>query len=792
MQTLKYITFSFLMLFLYHITQAQNTDSIPPKYSKAKIYFNTTTDLQRLSKNGVVIEGGLKKSKKYIESVFSATEIKTAKKLGFNVEILVDDMQKHILNRDKKKTAQKNAGPCNVSNEIIYNTPANFNLGTMGGFLTYAEVLQELDDMRALYPNLITARSAISTFTTTNNNTLQWVKISDNADTDEAEPEVLYDALHHAREPASMQQLIFYMWYLLENYATNTEVKAIVDNTELYFIPVVNPDGYIYNETTNPNGGGFWRKNRRNNGNGTFGVDNNRNYNYINTSGNSVWNTSGTSNDTSADNYAGTGPFSEIENQAMQWFVEQHHFTLALNNHTFGNLFLYPFSYQSIQTVDNTLFATISDEMVLQNNFNNILSADLYPAAGDADDFMYGETSNHDKIFSMTPEIGDSFWPAQSEIIPLCKRMVFANLTTAHLVNNFGKLSDITPAFLNAQAGNLNYTLKRLGLQGTSNFTVSIIPISTNISMGGANQHNSLTLFEEVTGSISYTLDASIAIGDTVTYKLILDNGLYTIEKEISKIYGTPQETLADNGDNLSNWTTSSWNTTTSTFFSSSSAITDSPSGNYADNQNSTIELSNNLDLTNVELATVSFYAKWNIEPGFDYVQFEISTDNGTTWQPQCGKLTKLGVPNQGITDQPMYDGVQNAWVKETIDLSDYVGQTIKARFQLVSDGGVTEDGFYFDDFKVNSIDTNVLGINTNVLSDIKIYPNPVREIVTIKMPNAQPARVKVYAITGQLVKQLETNTSVTEINVRTFNQGIYFIKLQTETGNAIFKIIKQ
>ena len=63
------------------------------------------------------------------------------------------------------------------------------------------------------------------------------------------------------------------MWYLLENYDSDSEIQSIVDNTELYFIPVVNPDGYLYNELTNPNGGGFWRKNRFNG----FGVDNNRN-----------------------------------------------------------------------------------------------------------------------------------------------------------------------------------------------------------------------------------------------------------------------------------------------------------------------------------------------------------------------------------------------------------------------------------------------------------------------------------------------------------------------------------
>ena len=77
-------------------------------------------------------------------------------------------------------------------------------------------------------------------------------------------PQVLYTSIHHAREPMSLSQLIFYMWYLLENYDSDPEVQYILNNTELYFIPVVNPDGYLYNEFTNPTGGGLWRKNRKN------------------------------------------------------------------------------------------------------------------------------------------------------------------------------------------------------------------------------------------------------------------------------------------------------------------------------------------------------------------------------------------------------------------------------------------------------------------------------------------------------------------------------------------------
>ena len=79
-------------------------------------------------------------------------------------------------------------------------------------------MLVELDEMYNLFPNLITSRSDIKdpnnndnphTHQTFEGRFLQWVKISDNPTISENEPQILYTSLHHAREPASMQQLIY-------------------------------------------------------------------------------------------------------------------------------------------------------------------------------------------------------------------------------------------------------------------------------------------------------------------------------------------------------------------------------------------------------------------------------------------------------------------------------------------------------------------------------------------------------------------------------------------------------
>ena len=150
--------------------------------------------------------------------------------------------------------------------DFVPEVPVNFNLGTMGGFYKYQEFIDEIDAMAAQYPNLITVKDTINNYLSIENRPIYFMRMSDNAATDENEPEILYTSIHHAREPNSLSEVIFYMWYLLENYDNSEEIQFLLDNTELYFVPMINPDGYIYNEVNDPNGGGMWRKNRRNNG----------------------------------------------------------------------------------------------------------------------------------------------------------------------------------------------------------------------------------------------------------------------------------------------------------------------------------------------------------------------------------------------------------------------------------------------------------------------------------------------------------------------------------------------
>ena len=776
------------------------------KFHKVKINYTSPADLVKLAKQGVCIDHGLHKKNHFFISDFSESEIEKMLSLNFDYEILINDVTHFYKQRNKLSNKSAKNIFCE-ENENIFETPENYDFkpsDDFGGFYTYNEMLNELDDMHSLYPEIISARSDIKdeTFSssphiheTYEGRYLQWVKISDNPNISEGEPQILYTALHHAREPASLQQLIYFMWYLLENYDSNDSIKQIIDNSELFFVPCVNPDGYIFNETIEPNGGGMWRKNTRD----SHGVDNNRNYSYIDENGNEVWNTSGTSSNPYGSTYAGDGPFSESENRAIRYFVESNNFKIALNNHTYGNLLLYPYGYDYNQTTDDDdIFQFISSALVSENNYDNIISADLYPAAGDSDDFMYGmlNTENNqvrEKIFAMTPEIGSSFWPQASTIEDICKGMLHLNLTAAKMIGNYASLKDFTENFISSNTFSANFELQRLGIIDNGSFNIQIEPISSNIiSTTPEININSLNIGEIINESFQIELNESTNPGEDVIFKYILDNGSFSEEIIVKKIFGAPILLFEDESDNYSDYWTidSSWSETFEEYNSPQTSITDSPYSNYSNNALETINLLNDINLSGYSYAEINFNAKWNIESGYDYVQIEISNDGGASWEPQCGKYTRKGIETQeDALDEPLYDGNQGEWVNESILLTDYIDQEISIRFKLKSDGGLRRDGFYYDDFKIKALSSS-LSSSENTLNKAKIYPIPADNMIYISSEE-EIKEIKVFDVLGKEIMSFNQN-NIENFSIENLKSGVYIIKLFSLESAENHRIIKK
>jgi hypothetical protein len=157
----------------------------------------------------------------------------------------------------------------------------------------------------------------------------------------------------------------------------------------------------------------FWRKNRRRNANGSYGVDLNRNYGF-------KWgyDNFGSSPNGNSETYRGTAAFSEPETAALRDFVEAHHFRAALCYHSYGDYVIYPWGYVDGPTPDHASFAALADSIVAYNHYQpgTGLQTVGYTVNGDSDDWFYGEQTTKNKVFSMTPEVGYAFHPDTSDV----------------------------------------------------------------------------------------------------------------------------------------------------------------------------------------------------------------------------------------------------------------------------------------------------------------------------------------------------------------------------------------
>ncbi len=790
---MKYCTLILLVLFISLSSFAQH---LPTTYSRVKIDLKETP-ISAVAQLGLETDHGSYAKGKYLTSDFSNHEIELLKENNIPFEIIMEDVQAHYVaqnhhNHTHEHVVQRSFNNCSTESTVQfdYETPENYQFGSMGGYLTYDQLLATLDEMANLFPNLITIRQPIGSNLTQEGRPIFWLRISDNPNVEEdAEPEVLYTALHHAREPNSLSQMIFYMWYLLENYETDPEVRYLVDNTAMHFIPCINPDGYVFNEVSSPNGGGLWRKNRSIESNEPVGVDLNRNYGFE-----WAFDDQGSSGNSNSQIYRGQAPFSEPETQAVRDFCIAHRFRICMNYHTFGNVLIYPFAFNDEETPDQPTYAAFTRAMASENNFPSGTGLETVGATanGEADDWKYGDTIAKPRIFSLTPEVGPGnfgFWPPESEIDNLNKSVLLQNLVTAHLLLNYGEAEEINSSnFITAQEGSLNFTLNKYGL-ASGELTLSILPVGTDISLENNTLTASMDHLDVAALTVDYTISNEAQNGQELRFELLVDNGEFISRDTISKTFlsGELQTIVNDSGDSPENWAfTNSWAATTLDFVSSPSSYTDSPNGNYENNQNATSSWMLPIDLSDTEQAFLNFYARWDIEAGFDYVQVMASRDGGVNYEPLCGKFTKLGLPEQD-EGQPLYDGVQDDWVLEEINLSDYVGESILIRFRIVSDVSVEGDGFYFDDISVNIINENTVStLDKTVINSFEASPNPFEENLQIAFhlkKATEDIRLRLVNSIGQVLMDMPSQdysdgAHSLSINQSNLTDGVYFLQL--------------
>ena len=323
-------------------------------------------------------------------------------------------------------------------------------------------------EMTDLFQNLAIENSEIMSLeslgTTYEGRDIWMVKLSDNVNQQEDEPEVLLLGAHHGNEKPSFQILIYFIEHLVEYYEKpNTDddhdgyvnedpidgvdndedgeidedpseerVRTIINTTEIYLIPMVNPDGVEANTRKNvaPNYGLFGLRSEIT----SYGVDLNRNYDYgwllvflfprLYLGSTSLYDTSST--------YRGERPFCENETKAIKAFVETHDIKISISYHTYGELILFPWGYSVQPTKDDEFFISIGENISKINKYTLEQSVFLYPTLGDADDWLYARHG----VAPYTIELAKSYAPGDENVIrDLSYNHVGVNLYVAEVAD---------------------------------------------------------------------------------------------------------------------------------------------------------------------------------------------------------------------------------------------------------------------------------------------------------------------------------------------------------------------
>jgi hypothetical protein len=280
---------------------------------------------------------------------------------------------------------------------------------------TYPEVVSELSQIESDHSAIA---KVFSLGTSYESRDIPGIKISDNVGTEESEPEIFICALHHAREAATVEVAMYVINQLTDNYGSDSTVTDLVNGREIYIIPIINPDGKVYDDSGGSYGSGrSWRKNRQP-CSGGIGTDPNRNYSYM-------WGGSGSSGSCTSSTFRGYEPFDAPCTAAVRDFFNAHpDINVLLTYHSYGNLVLWPwgYTYDPISDADDRQVHEIMGQQYASYcSYTPQQASDLYIADGTTDDWSYGVTQNDAMpCFSFTVEMGNEFYPPVSALPTMC------------------------------------------------------------------------------------------------------------------------------------------------------------------------------------------------------------------------------------------------------------------------------------------------------------------------------------------------------------------------------------
>ena len=573
----------------------------------------------------------------------------------------------------------------------------------MNAYYSINEYNTFMQNIAAQYPQICSLESIGNTG---QNRPLWYLKISDNVNTNEAEPEIRMVSSIHGDEVVGYDMLIRLIQLLTSQYNQNPRITNIVNNNELYINPMFNPDGYVLQQRYN-----------------AAGYDLNRNF------------------PMPTGEQHPDGNAWGVENIAFMNFSQSRNFSQSINYHGGALVINYPWDYTYSLAPDDALITQMAltystpNTPMYNGDFDQGITngAAWYVITGSLQDWTYGFTD----CIDLTAEVSNIKWPPATQLDTFWSQNQESMLDWIEFAQTglHGTVTNSSGTPLDASitiSGNSKiwHTDPNLGdfhrplLGGTYTVTANATgyigqSVTVTIPAGAALTQNFVLIPAEQTPFTGIVrapdgfpvAGATVTIGSTPPQVLTTNaDGVFSIAQIYEGNYpltisapdfALSSQTLAiDNSDpnqafilsapifeddfenGITNWIANTpWAISPD---GTNHVLKDSPAGNYANNINRSIRLSTPLALQNVTNPTLSLKAKHNLESGYDFVYVEASA-NGTSW-------TSLG----------SFTGVQSSYQTFTYSLAAFAGQSCHLRFRIVTDESQTADGISIDDVQVS------------------------------------------------------------------------------------------
>lgn len=547
-------------------------------------------------------------------------------------------------------------------------------------------------------------------------------------------PGVCFFGMQHSREWISPAVVTYVMDKMLVEYGVESDATSALDNVSWYVIPLMNPDGYEYSRITDR----FWRKNRRDNGDGTFGVDLNRNWG-TNFSG------PGSSPFTSNDTYHGLSAFSEPETRAGRDFLLGNPNIVAhIDWHSFSQLILWPIGFSA------PLQAPLQDRIVLESvgvAMSESIEAQsgelyvpqkassLYVASGVASDWAYVGAGVMSWTFELRPDRANGlagFDLPPEEIVPSGEENYEAVLTLAEAVLNplyIERVNEVGPV---VSPGAIRPTV----VNAVASFGEELDPSSVRLNWSVDTGSYTSVVGRESADGVRFRMDIPAQLcGSTVSYyyeastvngqRIVLPEGApanvfrYRVAEEelvLEEAFesGTNgwQAGVAGDTATAGIWElanpagTAAQPEDDATDAGLFAFITDGAGGTLSNadvDGGFTTLLSPVFDLSGAEGAGVS-YSRWysndqGSSPNSDTFRVDVSDDGGATWK----SLEVVG---------PAGEGTSGGWISVTHSVGDVVSLTDGIRFRFIAEdageGSIIEAGI--DEFRLSTFERCCVG----------------------------------------------------------------------------------